>query len=281
MADATLDSLLSLATLLAEQSTRIALRSFGAAGSTLKSDRTVVTEVDHEIQAHILEGIAANFPDHAVIAEEAVRTPGAHANMADARYCWVVDPLDGTRNFALGFACFATSIAVLDRGEPVAAVVVEHNIRATYTATKGGGAFLNGQRIHAGVPPEGHDWMIGVPSSKDELSVRAVSKWSATRGLICRNLGTAAYHLALVACGAFAGTFCKQCKIWDVAAGILLVTEAGGVCTGANGEPLTPFRLDRNFHEDIPAVAASREAHAILIGTLSDRVNHQDTKAQS
>lgn len=268
MSDQSLQPLLDLATSLGNESTDLAMRSFGATTGALKPDRTIVTEIDHRIQAHILDGIARSFPDHAVIAEEKVQVPSAHANVADARYCWVIDPLDGTRNYALGFGCFATSIAVLDRGEPVVAVVVEHNIRATYTATKGGGSFAGGERLHAGVPPEGHDWLIGVPSSKDELSVRAVSKWSATKGLICRNLGTAAYHLALVATGAFAGTFCKQCKIWDVAAGVLLVTEAGGVCTGIRGEPLTPFRLEGDLSLDVPTVAASRTAHPKMVATL-------------
>lgn len=270
MSDPAIQSILSLATYLGEAAIPIARRSFFVATPRLKMDLTVVTDVDHEIQAHILDGIAQSFPDHAVIAEEKVQTPGAHANVGDARYCWVIDPLDGTRNYALGFACFATSIAVLDRGEPVVAVVVEHNVPATYTATKGGGAHMNGRRIRAGTPPDGHDWLIGVPSSKDELSVRAVSKWSATKGLICRNLGTAAYHLALVASGAFAGTFCKQCKIWDVAAGVLLVTEAGGVCTGISGETLTPFRLDGDLSLDVPTVAASRDAIPKLVATLRE-----------
>lgn len=263
----------------ASEATDIALRGFGSARASIKADRTIVTDVDHEIQAHVLGAIARRFPDHAVIAEEAIAGPEVHADARTARYCWVVDPLDGTRNYASGFACFATSIAVLDRAVPIVAVVVEHNTGQTFTALAGDGALLNGERIHAAPAAVDDEVLLGIPSSKDALSVRAVRAWAAEKGLICRNLGSAAYHLALVACGAFAGTFCKQCKIWDIAAGALLVHEAGGVATDERGRSLTPFKLDVSTRADVPIVAAARGIHQrLLVVTRGavDQVQPQD-----
>jgi myo-inositol-1(or 4)-monophosphatase len=268
MAENVHKDMLGLALRLCTHATDTAMASFGRAGSSIKADNTVVTEIDHRIQGDILRGIVREFPDHAVIAEETIDDSTSLPDPQAARYCWVVDPLDGTRNYACGFACFSTSIAVLERGSPIAAVVVEHNTRQTYTAMVRDGAKLNGRPIRAADPPQHQDVLVGIPSSKDSLSVRVVREWSAAKGLICRNLGSAAYHLALVASGALAGTFCKQCKLWDIAAGALLVHEAGGVVTNERGSGLFPFRLDQPTHIDLPILAAPSGMHQRLLATV-------------
>ena len=104
-----------------------------------KRDNSVVTETDHALQARLLSAIAAAYPAHAVLAEETITSPDLHAGVGTARFCWVIDPLDGTRNFVGTFPCFATAIAVLDRGVPVVAVVREHNWKTTYSAVKEAG----------------------------------------------------------------------------------------------------------------------------------------------
>lgn len=263
------NDILALATRCAQGASPIIRAKRGAAQVSVKADRTVVTDVDHTVQAYILQEIAAAYPEHAVIAEETVHLPRAHAGVNSARYCWVIDPLDGTRNFASGFACYATAIAVLDHGQPIVAVVVEHNSGTTFAAVRGRGATQDGVRIAVHEPDASADCLVGIPSSKDELSLRAITGWSKTKGLICRALGSASYHLALVAAGTFAGTFCRQCKIWDVAAGVLLVSEAGGMVTGPAGKPLTPFRLDRDMSEDLPTLAAAPGLHPRLLKSLS------------
>ena len=128
----------TLATRLAERAGEIARARRGAGKTSLKSDASLVTETDHAMQALILDGIAAAFPDHAVVAEEQVADPARHADRMSARYCWVIDPLDGTRNYVSNMPCFATSIAVLDDGVPVVGVVIEHNTRWKFTAVAGG-----------------------------------------------------------------------------------------------------------------------------------------------
>ncbi len=235
-----------------------------------KEDKTIVTVVDRAIEAKILDGIAATFPGHAVIAEESHSVPGAIVQARDSRYCWVLDPLDGTRNFVTGFPCFATSIAVLDRGVPVVGVIVEHNLGHTYWAVRGGGAFVNEQRIRAEDPGPGQDWLVGVGSNKDALTMQVVRNWVGAQGLILRNTGSTAFHLALVARGSLAGAFCKQCKIWDIAAGALLVREAGAVFTDPRGKDLLPFDLTRDPAENIPFLAGAKGCHETLLRGIDD-----------
>ncbi len=240
----------------------------GQVASRLKDDASVVTEVDHAVQRHIVSAVAEKFPDHAFLAEESLDAPDSHPDRATARYCWVIDPIDGTRNFVAGFACFGTSIAVLDRGTPVAAVVVEHNLGHVYTATLNGGAFLGDRRLEMPEPDPERDVMVGIPSSKDRLTQRVVLLWQGTRGLITRNLGSSAVHLGMLASGALGAMFCKKCKIWDVAAGVLLVSEAGGRVTDPTGEAILPFDLTGDPNADTPILAAAPNIHQRLLAGI-------------
>jgi myo-inositol-1(or 4)-monophosphatase len=185
-----------------------------------------------------------------------------------ARYCWVIDPIDGTRNFVNGVPCFSTSIAVLDRGQPVVGVVVEHNRRDVFEATLSGGARLNGDPIHCADPPPNRDTLIGLTSDKTSLTRKVLEAWSATQGIVLRNLGSTAVHLALVASGALAADFCCLCKIWDIAAGALLITEAGGRITTPYGDPRIPFDLSLEPTAKLPILAAAPATHERLLRTI-------------
>ena len=236
----------------------------GQAPATRKADNSPVTEVDRAIETHLLQAIAEAYPDHAVCAEESADQPDR--DHIESRYCWVIDPLDGTRNFVAGLPCFSTSIALLDRGQPLVGVVMEHNLQAMFAAAAGQGATLNDQPLHVWEGDGGPetDLLIGIPSSKDHPTVTILQNWTATRGMICRNLGSTALHLGLVAAGMLGAAFCRRCKLWDIAAGALLVTEAGGQITDPTGRPCTPFDLDRNPTEDIPFLAAAPHTHQRL-----------------
>ena len=144
------------------------------------------------------------------------------------------------------------------------AAISEHNLGHMYLARSGCGATLNGAPIHTEPPPERGDLLIGIPSSKDRLTVDVVHQFMKTRGMICRNLGSTALHLAMVASGALTAAFCKQAKIWDVAAGALLVTEAGGRFTDPLGQERLPFHLAVDPNEDLPVLAAEPNTHARL-----------------
>jgi myo-inositol-1(or 4)-monophosphatase len=271
----TVQDFLEVASRLAREAGEVSIARINDAFASRKSDDTVVTTTDHAIQAQILRVLAELFPDHAVCAEEAQPPPlqgggsgGSHAEMSAARYCWVVDPLDGTRNYVSGLPCFATSIAVLERGRPVAAVVYEHNQRLLFSACAGGGAHLNGRRILVDDPPRHGDYLLGIPSSKDSLTQGVVRDWLGTKGFICRNLGATTVHLALVAAGSMVGAYGKQAKLWDVAAGALLVAEAGGRITDPFGGDLLPFRLDADGQRDIPFLAAGPVMHERLLESI-------------
>jgi myo-inositol-1(or 4)-monophosphatase len=272
MPDADPQDLLSLAKRLADDAARLLLSGESPSDVRLKADDSVVTETDHAIQDHILHAVAQAYPNHAVCAEETVSQPDMHSDRLAARYCWVVDPIDGTRNYASGLPCFGTSIAVLDRGRPVVGVVTEHNLGHVYAAVRGGGATLNGEPVQVTDPTRHGDVLIGIPSSKDELTVRVLQSWVATEGLVLRNLGSTALHLAMVASGALDAAFCKRAKIWDVAAGTLLVTEAGGRITDPVGRELCPFDLNADPNEDIPTLAAAPPLHERLLQTTATAV---------
>ena len=268
MPDSLNQDMLGLAKRLATEAASIARKPWKDAGARLKADTSIVTDVDHAIQAHILQAIAEAYPDHAVRAEETVLKPTVHADPASARYCWVVDPLDGTRNYVSEFPFFGTSIAVLDRGRPVVGVISEHNLGYFYAAVRGGGASLNNESIHAKEPVPGYDWLLGIPSSKDAFTVRVLRSWAGTTGFILRNVGSTAVHLAMVASGALVGAFAKRSKIWDIAAGVLLISEAGGVITDPDGSDLLPFALDTDPSADIPFLAATPGVHGRLLETI-------------
>lgn len=254
---AELDDMLRLALELAEQAGVTVRARAGTAQVSRKADRTVVTDVDRAVQQEITRSIDNAYPSHAVIGEETLENEAPRPSPREARFCWVIDPIDGTRNFVAGFPCVATSIAVLDRGSPVVAVVVEHHTGTRFWALAGRGAYRQGQRCVIGEPRPEDDWLVGIPSSKDALSLRAVVAWCSTRGLVARSLGSAAYHLSLVAMGALTGTLCVQCKLWDVAAGLLLVQEAGGTLCTPDGEPVASFDLARDRQDDIPVLASA------------------------
>ena len=265
MPDAPVQDLLTLATRLATEAGDIACARFGHARSQMKADASLVTDADQAAQAHILSTVAEHYPDHGVIAEESIPHPQAHADQATARYCWVIDPLDGTRNYAQGFPIFSTSIAVLDRSRPVVAVVAGHSLGQIYTATLGTGTTLNGQPIEARDPEPGSDLLLAIPTSKDPLAVHVAHAWTAQRGFVIRNLGSTALHLAMVASGALNGAFSKRCKIWDLAAGLLLVTEAGGRITDPTGRDLLPLSLTADAATDLPFLAAPPATHKQLL----------------
>jgi myo-inositol-1(or 4)-monophosphatase len=137
-----------------------------------------------------------------------------------------------------------------------------------YTAVAGQGATLNDTSIRVDESRHDRDMLVGIPSSKDRFTVDVLREWVGKRGVICRNLGSTALHLGLVASGALAAAFCKRSKIWDVAAGALLVVEAGGRITDVTGFDLTRFDLTTEPDADIPFLAAAPGSHERLLPSV-------------
>jgi len=202
-----------------------------------KKHNDFVTEVDHAAEAAIIEVLRGAYPDHAILAEES----GASANLHDDNEnVWIIDPLDGTTNFIHGFPQYCISIALQQRGQITQAVVYDPSRNDLFTATRGAGAFLNEKRIRVSRRDKLSDALVGTgfPYSNlealDEYLKMFRLMTEKTAGL--RRPGSAALDLAYVACGRFDGFFEKNLKPWDMAAGSLLISEAGGIVGTFAGE---------------------------------------------
>ncbi|AOX99251.1 inositol monophosphatase family protein [Jeongeupia sp. USM3] len=198
-----------------------------------KGHNDFVSEVDRAAEQAIIETILEAYPQHAIIAEES----GARGN---SEYVWIIDPLDGTTNFLHGFPQYAVSIALEHRGVITQAVVYDPNRNDLFTATRGVGAFLNDRRIRVSKVRDLSDALVGTgfPYTKfDNLDAyMAIFRDMAQKAAGVRRPGAAALDLAYVACGRFDGFFEFDLKLVDIAAGTLLVQEAGGLVTDFAGE---------------------------------------------
>jgi len=260
MPSADYQDLLASACELAVRAGKIVMDRWGSAASRRKDDGSLVTEADEAAQECIVQAIQKRYPHHDILAEERMDGVGP---LGGGEYCWAVDPIDGTRSYARGFPCFATSIGVLERGIPVAGVVLEHTTGQQYCATAGGGATVQGVPIHVAERPLTLDFMVGVPSTK--VGERPTAIQRLVERVNVRNSGSTAVHMALVATGALDAAFAGRCHCWDVAAGYLLVVEAGGVCTALDGGPLLPLPPAPDPRGRTPYLATGPHAHAAIL----------------
>jgi len=213
------------------------------------------SEVDRMAEATIVRELKRAYPRHAILAEESGQS-------GSGPLTWVIDPLDGTHNYLRGIPHFSVSIAMLERGEPVYGVIYDPLRNEIYTASKGDGAYLNDRRIRVGKREtlDGAMLATGFPFRQRE---HLDAQWDMTRQLLTqaediRRAGSAALDLAYVAAGRFDGYFELGLKPWDIAAGCLLVREAGGTFTdmaGRNGLPASGNLIAGNHHI-APAMAA-------------------------
>jgi len=211
-----------------------------------KGEVDLVTEADVRSERLIVSRLAAAFPDHAIVGEEL----GQHES-AQARYCWYVDPLDGTTNFAHGFPVFAVSIGLVEDNEPLVGVVFNPILDELFTAVRGRGAWLNAAPIRVSETPRLAEALLGTgfPTRKRTASPNIRYYWEFTlRSHGVRRAGAAALDLCSVACGRFDGFWEFGLRPWDTAAGVLLVREAGG--------RVTDFE-ERPYHLGDPVLVAS------------------------
>ncbi|MEO7065340.1 MAG: inositol monophosphatase family protein [Rhodanobacter sp.] len=191
-----------------------------------------VSEVDKLAEAEIVKELRRAYPDHAILAEESGAT-------GKGPLTWVIDPLDGTHNYLRGIPHFCVSIALLDKGEPVYAVVFDPLRDELYTASKGDGAFMNDRRLRVSKRENLGGALIatGFPFRQ---RAHLDAQLDMTRALLgqaedIRRSGSAALDLAYTAAGRYDGYFEIGLKPWDMAAGVLLVREAGGRCCDFSG----------------------------------------------
>lgn len=204
---------------------------------TEKQQNDFVTEVDRAAEQAIIEVLQTAYPDHAILAEES----GPSSNLHDENEnVWIIDPLDGTTNFIHGFPQYCVSIALQQRGQITQSVVYDPTRNDLFTATKGGGAFLNEKRIRVAKRDKMAEALIGTGFPYRDMQgldqYMNMFKVMTQKCAGLRRPGAAALDLAYVACGRLDGFFEKGLQPWDVAAGSLLITEAGGIVGDFKGE---------------------------------------------
>ncbi|MCK9420881.1 MAG: inositol monophosphatase [Nitrospirae bacterium] len=225
---------------------------------TLKGDINLVTEMDMRSERAVVETLLASFPGHGIIAEEETRI------LSNSGFTWIIDPLDGTTNYAHGYPCFSVSIALEHAGEIVLGVVYDPMRDELFTAQKGKGSFLNGQPIKVsgidtlirsllatGFP---YDRKVSEKNNMDNFHDLLMASQEVRRD------GSAALDLCSVAAGRFDGFWELKLKPWDVAAGSLIVREAGGRVSDLSGTKFSVY--------DDEVLASNGKIHGHLIEIL-------------
>lgn len=217
-----------------------ALLSFFQSDMTVsrKGEKDLVTDADTASERAILDTLAYRFPEHAVLAEESGQTDGTG-------HCqWIIDPLDGTTNFAHGLGLFSVSIAFAVDGEVMVGVVLNPRTGELFAAVKDQPATLNGTPIHVSQTRDIADALLvtGFPydfqTHLNELLERFQTCLQAAQGV--RRLGSAALDLCYIACGRFDGYWEQNLKKWDTAAGMLIARQAGAMVSDFSGNPYAP-----------------------------------------
>jgi myo-inositol-1(or 4)-monophosphatase len=231
----------------------------GFTQSTKSTPTDLVTQADKDSETAIRELIASRFAGHVVLGEE-------EGQQGEGEFRWIVDPLDGTVNYAHGFPFYAVSIALEVRGRVELGVILDTARGELFTAMRGAGARMNGRPIRVSATDRllgsllatGFPYDVSTDAENLTYFQRALAK-----GLTVRRPGAAALDLAYVAAGRLEGFWEVKLNPWDVAAGWLIIEEAGGQVTGINGEP---YALGSRY-----LVASNRAIHTQLMDTLHGR----------
>lgn len=259
------EAILRIAVQIARRAGEVLCQGWGTAQSIgYKGDIDLVTERDRASEALIIAALRQAFPDHFIYAEE-----GGESGQAESGWAWLVDPLDGTTNYAHGFPVFAVSLAALYRGRTEVGVIYDPLRDECFTARRGAGATLNDSPIRVSTTDSLRHSLLatGFPydvwTSPENNLDHFVNFVLRAQGV--RRPGAATLDLAYVACGRLDGFWELKLHAWDVAAGALLVEEAGGRVTDAQGQP------DLNLREAlIPSIVASNgRIHDEMLAVLA------------
>ena len=231
-----------------------------------KQPNDFVTEVDKAAEAAIIEILREAYPDYGILAEESGQSAGRGSQ--DSEYQWIIDPLDGTTNFIHGMPQYAVSIALAKSGILEQAVVFDPNRNELFTASKGSGAFLNERRIRVSKRLKLQDSLLGTGFPYrmfDQIDTYlAIFKELAQKTAGMRRPGAASLDLAYVACGRYDGFWEFGLAPWDMAAGALLVAEAGGLVSDMRG--------DATYLESGNIIAGTPKVFAPLLKLIEEKL---------
>lgn len=224
-----------------------------------KSEIDLVTEVDQECQKLICQMIQSEFPNDRIIAEE-----GDAAKISNSERRWFVDPIDGTTNYAHSYPCYCTSIAFEKEANLICGAIYDPTRDELFTASQGGGAFLNEQKLQCKTQSTLKNALLvtGFPYDLSNPATNNLREFNELmmKARAIRRDGSAALNLAYVAAGRFDGFWEQHLKVWDCAAGILMVQEAGGV--------ILPLDNQRHASTPVNFVAANKELAQSLFDEL-------------
>lgn len=223
-----------------------------------KDTINLVTEVDKACEDKIVKILKKNFPSHSILAEES----GAHGDSKE--YVWVIDPLDGTTNYAHGFPAFCTSIALEHKGRSIVGVVYDPMLDQLFWSVRGNGAYLNKKKIHVSKIDQLFKSLLATGFAYNVQKVKNNNvdnfKNFLMRAQAVRRMGAAAIDLCYVACGRFDGFWELQLQPWDTAAAVLILEEAGGRATLFDGSPFDNYRRQ--------IVASNAKIHQEMLDVL-------------
>jgi myo-inositol-1(or 4)-monophosphatase len=234
--------MLNFAIQTARDAGQLLLEKFGRKiNISLKGDINLVTEADLASESLIIERIRSYYPKHSILAEES----GNAVTDGNSTWKWIIDPLDGTTNFAHGYPCFCVTLALEHEGKIVIGVTFDPTRNELFAAEKGQGAILNNKPIRVSTTENLSDALLvtGFPynfKQKENFARHLTEFLLQSRGV--RRDGSAAIDLAYVACGRFDGFWEEGLNPWDVAAGVLLIEEAGGCVTYYDGTPYSIYQ---------------------------------------
>lgn len=246
----------------AREAGHLLLEKFGRITQiTKKGDINLVTEADLASEALIIERIKSYHPKHSILAEESGE---AIVSGGDAAWKWIIDPLDGTTNYAHGYPCFCVTLALEHDGEIVIGVTFDPTRNELFAAERGQGASLNGRAIKVSETEKLSESLIvtGFPydfKDKENFARHLEAFLFHSRGV--RRDGSAAIDMAYVACGRFDGFWEEGLHAWDVAAGKLMIEEAGGQVTYYDGSPFSIYAP--------PICASNGSIHSEMLKVLN------------
>jgi len=242
----------------------ILMQSFRNVQNVKKKDGAgYVTEADTKSEEFIINTISKVYPDHSILAEES----GINEPPSIGRYKWIIDPLDGTTNFVHGLPWFCVSIACEFNGEIIMGTVYNPAMNELFFAEKEKGAYLNDKKIDVSKTNKISDSFLatGFSYSKGKKLDEAINKYHVLKqeSTAVRRNGAAAIDLAYTAAGMFDGYWEKDISPWDMAAGVLIVKEAGGTITNFGGKHYTVY--------DKEVIASNGLIHNYIVNVLNDR----------
>lgn len=258
-----------VATLAALRAGALAMEGFGREmeRSNKEGKHNLVTEWDKKVEGAIIEMIRDHFPSHAFLGEE-----GGRSGEEQGSILWIIDPIDGTVNYAHGIPCFAVSIAATFQSEVLAGAIYHPVNKELFTAEKGQGAYLNGKRLKVTRTELLDDAIAatGFPYNVHENPLHCLEHLASfvKLGIPIRRMGSAALDLAYLAAGRYDFFWEVSLKPWDYAAGKLMIEEAGGKISNFENVPLSPI-------EESPIIASNGALHPIVVKRIRATLERQ------